>query len=112
MSESTERQKCSYINIFDDASISENDLKEKLKSFSDDFMQSGLMKPNAMEAMGDRMWASKESLKNDAPSMSADDVCVCLSAFVQQDAFIPGILLDLVKQGVIPEMLKRLKALD
>lgn len=26
-----------YINIFDDASISENDLKEKLKSFSDRF---------------------------------------------------------------------------
>ena len=101
-----------YIIIFDDASISENDLKEKLKSFSDDFMQSGLMNPNAMEAMGDRMWASKENLKNDAPSMRAEVVGVCLSGFVQQVGFIPGFLLDLVKQGVIPEMLKRLKALE
>ena len=44
--------------------------------------------------------------------MTADEIFVCLSAFIQQDAFIPGILQDLIQQDVIPKMLKRLKELD
>lgn len=85
---------------------------EKIEAFASEFMQSEFMNPNAMEAMGERMWASKTKLREDAPSMTADEVCICLSAFVQQEAFIPGILADLIKQGVIPAMLQRLKELD
>ena len=102
----------SYLDYFDNGGLKGNELDEKVKAFAADFMQSGLMNPDAMEAMGDRMWLSKTELKNNALSMSADDACVCLSAFVQQDAFIPGILTDLVQQGVIPQILKRLKELD
>lgn len=70
------------------------------------------MTPDAMESMGERAFAGKEALKNDAPTMTAEEVCVCLSAFIQQETFIPGILLDLVRQGVIPAFIRRLKELD
>lgn len=102
----------SYLNFFDSDTISESELNEKIKLFSDDFIQSEFMLPNAMEAMGERIMASKSELKNDAPTMTAEEACTCLSAFIQQDAFIPGVLLDLVKQDVVPQILKRLKELD
>lgn len=102
----------SYLDFFESSSVSDSELQTKIESFADAFMQSEFMNPNAMEAMGERAWAGKAALKNDAPSMTAEEVCICLSAFVQQETFIPGILLDLVRQGVIPQMLKRLKELD
>ncbi len=102
----------SYLDFFENSAVSEAELNEKIKQFSDDFMQSGFMNPNGMEAMGERVMAGKSQLKNDALTMSAEEICNCLSAFVQQDAFIPGIVLDLVQQGVVPQMLKRLKELE
>ena len=102
----------SYLDFFDNGTLSEPELNEKINLFSADFMQSEFMNPNAIEAMGDRMWLSKTELKNQALSMTAEDACICLSAFIQQESFIPGILLDLIQQGVIPQILKRLKELD
>lgn len=97
-----------YLETFSSGAAPE----DKIKAFAADFMESGLMNPNAMEAMGSRVMASKTALKNEAPTMSGEEICVCISAFVQQDMFIPGILTDLVSQGVIPQMLKRLQELD
>ena len=74
-----------YLETFSSGAAPE----DKIKAFAADFMESGLMNPNAMEAMGSRVMASKTALKND-----------------------PGILTDLVSQGVIPQMLKRLQELD
>ncbi len=102
----------SYLDFFDNGTLSEPELNEKINLFSADFMQSEFMNPNAIEAMGDRMWLSKTELKNQALSMTAEDAYICLSAFIQQESFIPGILLDLIQQGVIPQILKRLKELD
>ena len=101
-----------YIDFFENDAVSETELNEKVQAFGADFMQSEFMNPNAMEAMGERMFKGKAELKSDAPTMTAEDACVCLSAFVLQENFIPGVLLDLVKQGVIPQILKRLKELD
>ncbi len=101
-----------YANIFEDNAVPKADLPGKIESFSNDFMQSGFMVSDAMEAMGERAFAGKEALKKDAPTMTAEEVCICLSAFIQQEAFIPGILLDLVQQGVIPALIRRLKELD
>ena len=92
--------------------ISEAELQKKAEEFSENFMQSEFMNPNAMEAMGERILASKSSLKANAPSMTSEEALVCLSAFVQQNTFIPGVVPDLVRQDVIPEILKRLKELD
>ena len=102
----------SYLDFFEKNDISEAELQKKAEEFSENFMQSEFMNPNAMEAMGERMWASKSSPKADAPSMTSEQALVCLSAFVQQNTFIPGVVLDLVQQDVIPEILKRLKELD
>ena len=102
----------SYLDFFEKNNISEAELQKKAEEFSENFMQSEFMNPNAMEAMGERMWSSKSSLIADAPSMTSEQALVCLSAFVLQNTFIPGIVPDLIQQGVIPEILKRLKELD
>lgn len=102
----------SYLDFFEKNDISETELQKKAEEFSEKFAQSEFMNPNAMEAMGERILASKSSLKADAPSMTSEQALVCLSAFVQQNTFIPGIVPDLIQQGVIPEILKRLKELD
>ena len=101
-----------YLDSFGDHASSEAELQKETESFARDFMQSGLMVPDAMEAMGARAWASKSALKEEAAAMTGEEVCVCLSAFAQQEAFIPGVLQDLVQQGVIPRILARLKELD
>ena len=102
----------SYLDAFEKSGGSAGDLNDKIKSFVAEFTESEWMNPNAMEAMGERMWASKSALRAEAPTMSAEDACICLSAFIQQETFIPGILLDLIQQDVIPQILKRLKELD
>ena len=86
--------------------------QEKTAAFVADFSQSGLMNPDGMEIMGQRGWATRTALKNDAPTMTAEEVCACLSAFVMQESFCEGILWDLVQQGVLPVLLERLKELD
>ena len=45
-------------------------------------------------------------------AMTAEEACVCISAFIQQESFIPGVLADLVRQDVLPGILKRLRELD
>ena len=102
----------SFVDFFENHAGSEDELNKQIEKFAKDFMESEFVHPNAMEEMGDRMFASKSALKEAAPTMTADEIFICLSAFVQQDAFIPGILQDLIQQDVIPEMLKRLKELD
>ena len=101
-----------YLDQFSENATSGEALQKQVELFANDFTQSGLMHPNGMEAMGERVWASKEALREEAAAMTAEEVCVCFSAFLQQEAFIPGILLDLVQQGVIPALLRRLKELD
>ena len=101
-----------YLEFFGNDALPEAQSKEKIDAFTNEFMSSGWMNPNAMEAMGERAFAGKAALREAASTMSAEEVCTCLSAFIQQDAFIPGILPDLIQQGVIPQMLKRLKELD
>lgn len=88
------------------------DLSAQIAAFSDAFVRSGYEVPDAMEAMGDRAWASTEMLKEDAATMTAEEICICFSAFIQQEAFIPGILENLVCQGVIRRFLERLQELD
>ena len=56
-----------YLDFFGRDTIPESELQEKTKEFSMDFMQSGFMVSNAMEAMGERAWASKSQLREDAP---------------------------------------------
>ena len=102
----------SYHDVFGKNAVSESELQKKIESFVTDFMQSEFMNPNAMEAMEKYAWVSKSELKNAASTMTADEACTCLSAFVQQESFIPGILLDLTQQGVLPQILGRLKELD
>ena len=101
-----------YLDFFGRDAIPESELQEKTKEFSVDFMQSGFMVSNAMEAMGERAWASKSQLREDALAMTAEEACVCISAFIQQESFIPGVLADLVRQDVLPGILKRLRELD
>ena len=100
-----------YLDAFE-SGAPEAELKKAAEAFANDFAQSGFMVQDAMEAMGDRAWASKSELKDSAPSMTAEEACVCLSAFLQQDSFLPGVLLDLIQQGVVPQFLKRLRELD
>ena len=83
-----------YLDFFGRDAIPESELQEKTKEFSVDFMQSGFM------------------VSNDAPAMTAEEACVCISAFIQQESFIPGVLADLVRQDVLPGILKRLRELD
>ena len=102
----------SYLDAFAGDSLSEEELQASISSFAGAVMQSEWMVPDAIEAMGERAWASKAVLKAEAAAMPAEEICVCLSAFVQQEAFIPGILLNLIQEGVIPQFLLRLKELD
>ncbi len=102
----------SYLDVFGGNPVPEAELQKEIETFAKEWAQSEWMVPDAMEAMGQRAWASKSSLKNDAATMTAEEACVCLSAFIQQDSFIPGVLQDLIQQGVLPEILKRLKDLD
>ncbi len=102
----------SFIDAFENNATSEAELKKQIETFANNFAESEFMQPDAMEAMGDRMFAGKAALKEAASTMTADEIFICLSAFIQQDAFIPGILQDLVQQDVIPQMLKRLKELE
>ena len=102
----------SFVDFFENNAVSEGELKKQIEKFANAFMESEFMHLNAMEEMGDRMFAGKSALKEAASTMTADEIFVCLSTFIQQDAFIPGILQDLIQQDVIPKMLKRLKELD
>ena len=61
-----------YLDFFGRDAIPESELQEKTKEFSVDFMQSGFMVSNAMEAMGERAWASKSQLREDASAMTAE----------------------------------------
>ena len=101
-----------YLDSFTDASLPEGDLQKKLQKFAADFAQSGLVNPEGMMIMGIRGWATRSALRNDAPTMTGEEVCACLSAFVEQESFCPGILLSLVKEEVLPRLLARLKELD
>ena len=69
-----------YLDFFGRDAIPESELQEKTKEFSVDFMQSGFMVSNAMEVMGERACASKSQLREDAPAMTAEEACVCISA--------------------------------
>ena len=84
----------------------------EVKAFENDFMQSGRMDPDGIVLMGNRGWASRSAIKADTPSMTAEEVCACISAFVMQESFCQGILLDLIKQGVLVPLLERLKTLE
>ena len=99
-----------YLEVFgeDGASVS----PEQVAAFADAFTQSGLMDPNGMETMGARGWATRTALREAAPTMTAQEACACISAFVLQESFIPGVLADQIAQGILPLILKRLKELD
>ena len=101
-----------YLDSFGNGGVSGTDLSGSIQAFVSDFSQSELMDPNGMELMGSKGWATRSALKNDIPGMSAEEVCACLSTFVLQESFCPGILQDLINQDILPKMLERLKALD
>lgn len=101
-----------YLDAFENGTVSDEELGKEITSFIDDFSQSGFMNPDAMQVMAEHDWATRTALRNDAPSMSAEDACACISAFVMQESFIEGIILDQIKQGILPLILKRLKELD
>lgn len=101
-----------YLDFFGENASSQTDLKEKIKAFTDDFMQSGFMNPDGMEIMGAHGWMTRSALRNDAPNMTAEEACACISAFIQQESFFEGILLDQIEQGILPRILERLKELD
>lgn len=101
-----------YAEIFGGSAGAPENLPEKIQAFIADFSQSEWMNPDGMQVVGERGWATRSALRNDIPSMTAEEVCACLSAFVQQEAFLEGIILDLVQQGILPQMLQRLQELD
>ena len=101
-----------YLDSFGKGMTTEADLQSSIESFVAAFSQSELMNPNGMEIMGSKGWATRSALKNDAPNMTAEEACACLSAFVMQESFCPGIVLDLINQDILPKILERLKELD
>ena len=101
----------SYLNTFD-GGASDEAIQKDMAAFAEDLEQSGFMTPNAWEAMGDLAWASRDALKEAAPSMSAETALTCLSAFIQQESDFPGIFILLVREDVVSHMLRRLKELD
>ena len=101
-----------YADIFSKDAASPADRKKEIQSFIADFSQSGYMNPDALQVMGERGWISRSVLKNDLPSMTAEDICACFSAFIQQESFIEGIILDTIEKGILQELLERLKEQD
>ena len=101
----------SYLDFFGENADKSN-LEGKIQSFMQDFMESGLMNPDGMNIMGERGWATRTALKNDAPTMTAEEACACISTFILQENFCPGGLLDQIQQGILPPILARLKELD
>ncbi len=101
-----------YLEFFGKNADQQGDLSAKAAAFAADFSQSEFMNPNAMEIMGAKGWATRSALLKDAPSMTAEDACACISGFVMQESFIPGVLLDQIQQGILPRILERLKELD
>ena len=97
-----------YLDPFSNKSASQ----EEINAFVTDFTQSGFMNPDGMDIMGTRGWATRSALRNDAPTMTAEEACACISAFVMQESFIEGLLLDQIEQGILPLILERLKELD
>lgn len=102
----------SYLDSFSKGAASEANLQSDIQSFVTEFSQSELMNPSGMEIMGSKGWAARSALKNDIPNMSEEEVCACLSAFVMQESFCPGIILDLIHHDILPKILERLKELD
>lgn len=98
-----------YIDVFGENAAPAADA---IQSFVAEFSQSEFMNPEAMEILGTRGWEKRSALKSDAPTMTAEDACACISAFVMQESFCEGIILDLIQQGVLLPILKRLKELD
>ena len=101
-----------YLDFFSKNTLSKEELQEKIDLFVRDFSQSELMNPDAMNIMGMHGWATRSALKNAIPTMSAEEVCACISAFVMQESFLQGILLDQIQQGILSRILERLKELD
>ena len=98
-----------YIDVFGEDAA---DLSNQIQSFAAEFSQSGFMNPDSIEILGQHGWADRSALKNDAPTMTAEEACACLSAFVMQESFCEGILLDQIQQGILLPILRRLKELD
>ena len=101
-----------YIEIFGNDAADDGKLQADLAAFTDAFQQAGLMDPDGLNVMGARGWATRSALLEAAPSMTVQEACACISAFLQQEMFIPGLLADQVKQGILPAILQRLQALE
>lgn len=101
-----------YLDFFSKNTLSKEELQEQINLFVRDFSQSEFMNPDAMDIMGMRGWATRSALQNAIPTMSAEDACACISAFVVQESFFQGIVLDQIQQGILPRILERLKELD
>ena len=101
-----------YIEIFGNDAADDGKLQADLAAFPDAFQQAGLMDPDGLNVMVARGCATRSPLLEAAPSMTAPQPCACISAFLQQEMFIPGLLADQVKQGILPAILQRLQALE
>ena len=101
-----------YLDFFSKNTLSKEELQEQINLFVRDFSQSEFMNPEAMDIMGMRGWATRSALQNAIPTMSAEDACARISAFVVQESFFQGIVLDQIQQGILPRILERLKELD
>lgn len=101
-----------YLDCFSNTEAPEAEISAKIGSFVEDFSKSGLANPEALMIMGMRGWATRSALKADAPTMTAEEACACLSAFTEQESYCPGVILELVRQGIMAQILQRLKELD
>lgn len=101
-----------YTGLFSDAAASDAELQKGIAAFGEDFAQLGLMREDAMEVMGELILASKDALRQAAPTMSAERACACIAVFLMMEPDLPGTMLDLIRQDVLPQILKRLQELD
>ncbi len=81
----------------------------EIQKFEEVFFNSSLVDRNYGDRMNEKNWWNEQTMENDIPSMSENDVGTCITAIFRRERFCDGTIQHFLENGIIIKLLDRLK---